>query len=883
MISPRQLSARILAFFQKSSLDREMEAELACHLELATDDNLKQGMSLEEARRRAVLRFGNVQQVRELQRSTRGLPWLDTLMQDLRFTLRTLCRDRSFAIVAVLILALGIGANIAVFSVVNTLLLRPLPFADAHQLVRIVPKISKCGDSCATYSTDAVQEYQQRTRFFAQVTGYDAFTSAGNWKLTDRAVPLPVTGIDVMDNFFTTLGVAPLLGRGTFSAEESRPTAAPVVILSYFFWKRQFHADRDIIGKSISLSGSPTTVIGVLPESFDFGAVYAPGSRIDLFTPYLYDRVREYGNMISLTGRLKTGTTLAQAQAEADLLFPDLDGSVKQGYKGHYTAKIWDLKEFVAGSLRRSLIVLWAAVGFIQLIVCLNLSNLLLARSAARAKEFAMRSALGAARGRLVRQLFTEALVLAGAGAMAGLGLAFAAVLYLAKQGSLTLPLLASIRLDGAAVGWTLLVGVLSALLFGIAPGLRSASGNLQSVLKSSSSSTTGSISAGRFRIVLVVSQIALSCVLLVGAGLLLRSFLRVLDIDLGFRPAQAASIRLDVREDLKTPQQLASFLEALTHRVEAVPGIEAAAITDSLPMSRNRSWGIAAAGKQYQPGELPGTFVTVATPGYFKTLGIRLLRGRDLAWTDTNPKEGAVVINQTVARSLWPNEDAVGRLAMISDQPARVVGVVDDVRETSAEAHGGWQMYVAVTAPQFGASDLDLVVRSRVPISNLQPSILAMLREVNPGQPATDLKPLQLLVDHASSPRRFFVYLVGLFAALGLLLAALGIYGVVSYTVMQRTPELGLRLALGATRANVQRDVLARTMRLALIGIATGTLASLAASSLISSLLFATQPNDPATFAGILALLTAVTLVAGYLPARRASRVDPLVALRSQ
>ena len=882
MTSLRQLSARFLAFFQQSRLDQEFEAELAGHLEFATDDNLKQGMSPAVARRRAVLRFGNVQQVRELQRTTRGLPWLDTLVQDLRFTFRTLARDRIFALVAVLILALGIGASITVFSVVNTLLLRPLPFPDSRFLVRIVPKVSRCGDSCATYSTDAVQEYQQRTRVLAEVTGYDAFTSVGNWKLTDRPVPLPVTGVDVMDNFFRTLGVTPFLGRCAFSAEESRPTAAPVVILSYSFWKRQFHADRAIIGKSISLDGSPATVIGVLPETFDFGAVYAPGSRIDLFTPYIYDRVREYGNMISLTGRLRPGATLAQAQAEADLLFPDLDGSVKHAYKGRYTARIWELKDFVAGSLRRSLILLWASVGFIQLIVCLNLSNLLLARSAARSREFAMRSALGAARGRLIRQHFTESLVLAGAGATVGLALAFVAVLYLAHQGSLALPLLASIRLDRTAIVWTLLIAIFSALLFGIAPGLRSASGNLQGVLKSSSSNAAGSLSAARFRTALVVSEIALSCVLLVGAGLLLRSFLHVMDVDLGFRPAQAASMRLDVREDLKTPQQLASSLEVLTHRVEQVPGIEAVAIADSLPMSRNRSWYIAAAGKHYEPGELPGTFVTVVTPGYFKVLGIRLLRGRDLAWTDTDPKEAAVIINQTVARSLWPHEDAVGRLAMIDDQPARIVGVVDDVRETSAEAPGGWQMYISVSAPQFGASNLDVVVRSRVSASVLQPSILAILRDTNPGQPATDLKPLQLLVDHASSPRRFFAYLVSIFAALGLILASLGIYGVVSYTVTQRTPELGLRLALGATRANVQNSVLAQTLRLALIGIAAGTVASLAASSLISSLLFSTQPNDPTTFASILLVLVTVTLAAGYLPARRASRVDPLIALRS-
>jgi predicted permease len=335
---------------------------------------------------------------------------------------------------------------------------------------------------------------------------------------------------------------------------------------------------------------------------------------MDVFTPYLYDQVREYGNMISLTGRLNPGVTLAQAQAEADLLFPTLDGSVKRGYKGGYTAQLWDLKDFVSGSLRRSLIVLWGAVGLILLIVCVNLSNLLLARAAARSKEFAMRSALGAARSRIVRQLLTESLVLSAAGAILGLGLAFAAVFYLAHQGSIALPLLSSIRIDKTALAWTLFIAVAAGFLFGIAPGLRIASGNLQNALKDSAASTSGGQGTARLRATLVVSQIALACVLLIAAGLLLRSFLRVLDVDLGFEPAQTASIPLDY-DDNGDPVKRGAFYREVLRCLQAIPGIETAAITDSLPMSRNRSWGISAKGKQYQPGELPGTFVYVVTP----------------------------------------------------------------------------------------------------------------------------------------------------------------------------------------------------------------------------------------------------------------------------
>jgi predicted permease len=411
-----------------------------------------------------------------------------------------------------------------------------------------------------------------------------------------------------------TLGVQPLMGRVTFTAEESRPIGPPVVILSYPFWKRELNADRNIIGRAISIGNTPTTVVGVLPDTFDFGSVYSPGTKMDIFTPYVYDRVREWGNMISLTGRLKRGVTLAQAQAEANLLFPTLDGSVKKGYKGEYTAQLWDLKDFVSGSLRRSLIILWGAVGLILLIVCVNLSNLLLARAAARTKEFAMRSALGAARSRIVRQLLTESLVLSAAGAILGLGIAFAAVFYLAHQGSIALPLLSSIRIDKAALAWTLFIAVTAGLLLGVAPGLRISNGHLEGALKDSAASTTGGRGTARLRTTLVVSQIALACVLLIGAGLLLRSFLHVLDVDLGFEPSHAAAISLDYN-DTGDPVKRGVFDREVIRHIEAIPGVQTAATTDSLPMSRNRSWDISAKGKHYEPGELPGTSSTLSLP----------------------------------------------------------------------------------------------------------------------------------------------------------------------------------------------------------------------------------------------------------------------------
>ena len=425
----REAIGRIRSFFGKQTRDADLETEVANHLDLAVEENLRRGMSPQEARRQAMLRFGGVQQAKERQRETRGLPWLDVLLQDLRFTFRTLGRDRAFTIVAVLILGLGIGANIVVFSVVNTILLRPLPFPNPQELVRITEAHPTCGESCRTYSADASKEYRERNKSFQDVTGYFAFTGPDNFKLMGNGVPVPVTGLLVMDNFFQTLGVAPAMGR-LFRAEESVHNAPPVVLVTYPFWKRQLGGDPSIIGQAIKIgdNGKPVTVVGVLPESFDFGAVFAPGSKVDVFVPYIMADYEDDGNDLALMGRLKPGVTIGQAQAEADSLFPKLDIDLKHpeyNKYGGYTASLFGMKEYVSGSLRRSLIALWCAVGLIMLIVCVNLSNLLLARAAARGKEFAMRSALGAGRGRLVRQLLTESLVLSGVGAVLGLGIAF--------------------------------------------------------------------------------------------------------------------------------------------------------------------------------------------------------------------------------------------------------------------------------------------------------------------------------------------------------------------------------------------------------------------------------------------------------------------------
>jgi len=877
----REAVNRVRAFLREDLLDRELDEEMASHLEMAVEENMRRGLSPEEARRQALVRFGGVQQARELHRESRGLPWLDVLVQDLRYTFRILKRDCGFTTVAVLILALGIGSNIAVFSVVNTILLQPLPFRDPQQLVRIVEKNPKAGESTKTYTADATQDFQQQNHSFESVSGYFAFTAPDNFKLEGSGQSIPATGILVAEGFFQTLGVQPSLGR-LFRAEEFVNHAQPVALLSYPFWKTQLGGDRSVVGRSINLSNSSVTVIGVLPHTFDFGSVFSPGAKVDLFVPYIMDDFRDDGNDLALVGRLRQGVSLAKAQNEADQLFPQLYFEHKHPEYGKgYTGQLTGLKEYVSGKLRRSLIVLWCAVGLILLIVCVNLSNLLLARATARNKEFAMRIALGASRRRLVLQLLTESLVLAIAGAIVGLGLAYVVLLYLAHQGSLALPLLRMVRVDGPVLAWTLLIAIGAAVLFGILPGLRMSGGNPQQILKASAGGPGPSDGKkyDRLRSTLVVSEIALACVLLVGAGLLLRSFLHVLDVDLGFEPSHAAAISVD-SDDGGDAAKRASIWQEVVRRTTAIPGVEVTGISDNLPMSRNRSWGIAAKGEQKTLNYID-IFVYIVSPGYLEAKGMRLMEGRDITWDDLANNRNVVIINQTVARRLWPGQDPIGRTAVTGGTETQVIGVIADVRESSAEDNSGAQMYLPATK-QFGPEGVNLVVRSKLPPTSLAISVMKTLRQINPGQPATEFKPIQALVDHATSPRRFFVLLVGIFSGLGLLLASLGIYGVISYSVTRQTQEIGIRMALGATEARVRRDVIWKTLRLALVGIAVGTFASFVVARLIASLLFQTAQTDPITFVGMVILLGAVGLLAGYLPARRASKIHPMIALRT-
>ena len=877
----RESLFRLQSFARKKPLDQDLAEEMASHLQFAIEENIQNGMPPQEAERQARISFGGPQQSKETHRESRGLPFLDTLLRDIRYTFRTLWRDRAFAAIAILILALGIGANIAVFSIINTLLLRPLPFANSNELAWLDSNRGLGGLSSLTYKIDVYDEYAKQNRSFQQVTAYMPFFGSGGYSLTGKGEPRALTGVMVDSNFFQTLGVKPLYGRA-FLPGETAKGAAHVAILDNAFWRQHFNSDRSVLNTVVTINRQPYTVVGILPPSFDFGAAFAPGQRIELFEPYPWDDIRQWGNTIFIIGRLKPGATIQSVQSEVDLLMPQMRATHKEWYSD-YATRVSSLSDHVRGKLRSSLIVLWSAVGLILLIVCVNLANLLFARSAARSKEFATRTALGAGRSRIVGQLLTESVVLSAAGALLGLVFAYGIVSFVSRQGSLALPLLSSMKIDGATLLWAALITAVAAALFGLAPGFLIASANLRAGLASSSRGSTEGRHFHGLRSLLVIGEVALACVLLVGAGLLLRSFLHVLDVDLGFQPSQAAALTISY-DDNGDPKHRTPILQEILRRVQQIPGVEAAGISDMLPLGRNRSWGFSAVGRVPSKDDSPDSYdayIRIVTPGYLSAMGMHLRDGRDFDWALDRPDtQNAVIINEAAARVQWPGQNPIGKLVdCCNKNPGVIVGVISDVRQNSLEDAATPEMFQSYS--QAGPEGSELIVRSKLRPEALGPALIKTMRDFSPDQPIGEFRPLQQIVETSTSPRRFFVMLVGSFATLGLILAALGIYGVISYMVTRQRQEIGIRMALGASRGNVLFGVVNRTLRLALVGIAIGAVVSFVAGKWISSLLFQTQPGDPMTFVAMLLIFAGVAILAGYIPAQRASRVDPLVALR--
>jgi len=805
---------------------------------------------------------------------------LETLFANLRYAVRTLRRDAAFALFVILLAGLGIGASVTVFSVVHTLLLRPLPFAEPERLVW-VPNRSSGGLSARTTQVGHMLDVRERTKSLSEVAGYFAFYGVGDNLLSGTGEPARLSGVPVTINFFQVLGIRPHLGR-FFTADEGVWNGPKTVVLSDGLWRRRFAADRAIVGKSITLNDQAHTVVGVLPASFDFGSVFAPGSRFDLFLPFpLTPETHRWGNTMAMIGRLKPGVSVAQAQAEIRTIGQQVSGEHPDW--NTFVGAVVPLTETVSGPMRSAVWVLAGAVAMVMLIVCANLSNLLLSRAASRQKEFAIRSALGAGRRRLVGQLLTESLLLSAAGAVVGLVLAVAGTRALASLEGFSIPLLRDVRVDGAALAFTAAVAIAAGIVFGLAPVVLARSGTLHHSLKDATRGSTEGRQRRWMRSALVVSEIAFACVLLVGAGLLIRSFIRVLDVQMGFRPEHAAALRIDPDTRYATPEQQLTYIDEALRLVRGIPGVEAAAITDALPLGRNRTWGARAKGVTYERGRTPLAFPRMITDGYPSAMGVPLRAGRDLAPSDTVSSEPVIVINETMAKTLWPGQDPIGKIVLNACAPERrVVGVVGDVRHLALEQASGNEMYIPMRQCR-DRPTYDLVIRSSMAVPALASAIREALKPIAPNLPANEFRALQQIVDRAVSPRRFTVLLLSAFAAFALILASLGIYALISYSVGQRVQEIGIRVALGATALDVTRQIMGQTLALTALGIVAGGAASWALARGLEGLLFEVTARDPRTFLGMVVVLTGVAAIAGYLPARRASRVDPMVALRSE
>ncbi|HEY2434464.1 MAG TPA: ABC transporter permease [Vicinamibacterales bacterium] len=803
---------------------------------------------------------------------------MSTLPGDLRYTLRAFRRDPGFAAFAILIAGLGIGASVTVFSVVNTMLLRPLPFDRPGRLVWIANHQS-AGLSGQTTQVGHMLDLRERSQSLEAVSGYFAFYGVGDTMLTGRGEPERLNAVPVSDNFFQLLGVRPEIGR-TFTADEVKVNGPKAVILSHGLWARRFASDPAIVGSLLTLNDEAVTVIGVMPASFDFGSVFAPGTHFDMYSPFpLAPETNRWGNTMAMIGRLKPGVTVAHAEAETKTIAAQLmrEHPERNSFEGFLTP----LADHVNGRMRLAVWVLAGAVAAVMLIVCANLSNLLLARTAARQKEIAIRTALGAGRRRLLAQMLTEGLVLSCSGAALGTAIALAGTRALAHLDAVNVPLLASVGVDVRVLAFALTLALTAGVVFGLAPAFATPESALHDALKDASRGST--VRRTWVRHALVVAEVAFACVLVVGAGLLLRSFVRVLDVDLGFRPLQAVTVRVDPDSAYPTRDQKLAYFSDVLRRVREIPGVEGAGITDALPLGKNRTWGARAKGVTYPNGRGPSAFPRMISDGYFAAMGIPIKAGRDVAADDGPTSDPVMVVNETMARTVWPGQDPIGKVVLGACAPERrVVGVVADVKHLALELGSGNEMYI----PLRQCGDLpssDLVVRATLGEAQSVAAIRAALAPIVHNIGGNEFRPLQTLVDRSVSPRRFTLLMLGGFAVFALVLASLGIYALISYSVSQRTQEIGIRMALGASAGDLQAQIVAQTLTLAVIGIALGGAASWLLGRSASGLLYGVTPADPVTFGAMVVVLTVVAAVAGWLPARRASRIDPLVALRAE
>jgi putative ABC transport system permease protein len=807
-----------------------------------------------------------------------------TLWQDVRFGIRVLFKSPGFTAVAVLAVALGVAANTAIFSVVNAVLLEPLPYKEPGRLVMVWESNVQNDLHQNSVSPANLIDWKEQTTVFDDMAGF--FDRRTNLTGDGDPVELPVQF--VTPNLFNIIGVEPLMGRG-FMPDDVKPDAQRVVVIGNGLWLRRFGGDRQIVGKTITLSGNKVTVVGVMPAGFQW---FVRKNSLnekppEMWAPFgLTDQMRvRQGRFMASVARLKPDVTRERAEAELSQLAARLEQQYPDFNKG-WGVEVVSLREQFAGRIRPALWVLLGAVGFLLLIACANVANLLLARGAARHKEIAIRTALGAGRWRVVRQLLTESLLLAALAGALGFLLAWWGVEALAALSPPDLLDVGGVRLNLPVLGFTLGVSILTGVVFGLVPALEASRLDTSESLKEGAKGTTGGVRSRRLRSAFVVAEIALSLVLLVGAGLLLKGFARLQSVNPGFNADGLLTMRVEVPiTKYKEDAQFINFFRQVEERIGALPGVESVGMVNYLPFAGpGAATDFKIVGRPAPPvGEEPSTDVLVVDENYFRTMGITTLRGRTFSAQEATEERRVAVVSESLARKYFPGEDPIGQRLVVDmkddPEPTEIIGIVGDVRHKSLNDDA--QPTVYWPQPELTYSFMTLVVRAKGDPAALAPAARREIQALDPEQPVADVRTMNQLLAGSVGRARFSAMLLGLFAVVALVLAAVGVYGVMSYAVARRTHEIGVRVALGAQGRDVLRLVLVQGMRLALWGVLLGVVGSLALTRLLSSLLYGVSATDPATFVGVSLLLASVALVACYVPARRATKVDPMVALR--